>query len=322
MDATNIIGALAIVSAIVFGVIASRCILALIGDWKRVSWAHQSAGMGSGVAMVLVGGFRPLLGISSRLLRLSFVRVFLAKALEALKLTGVKGSLESICSMLVLACVILIALGAALGSWLAGAAFGICLIAGVSAWSSHVLEVHREAIRDDLPEAIRAMSACFHAGFSLQQTFAQLRDELTGPVSDLFGRAGDAMETGSSAREALDLIRSSQNVPELSFIAVALDVQHRCGGSLRHVLDAACESLESEMELRRSLRVHTAQARLSARVVTGVTVALVGVLSLLTDDFLGPFFSSAAGMAMLACALVMQCVGVLVIRRMLRVEVA
>lgn len=167
-----------------------------------------------------------------------------------------------------------------------------------------------------------SLKACFHAGFSLRQTFDQLKVELAGPIADLFGRASDAMETGSSAEEAIELIRSSQSVPELSFIAVALEVQHKSGGSMRHVLDAARESLEGELELRRSLKVQTAQARLSAQVVTGVTFALVGLLSLMTEDFLAPFFSSAAGMLMLAAALAMQCAGVMLIRRILKVEVS
>ena len=165
------------------------------------------------------------------------------------------------------------------------------------------------------------MSACFYAGYTLQQTFSQLQRELKGPIGGLFGTAQDAMDTGSTAKEALAALRGSSIVPELSFISVALEVQHRAGGSMRHVLDSACESLESELELRRSLRVHTAQARLSARVVTGVTVGLVGVLSLLTENFLAPFFSSGLGMAMLVAAVAMQCAGVLTIRKMLRVEV-
>ena len=90
---------------------------------------------------------------------------------------------------------------------------------------------------------------------------------------------------------------------------------------MQHVLDATRESLESELELKRSLRVHTAQARLSARVVVGVTIAMVALLSLITEGFLQPFFASPIGLCLLTIAIVMQVTGILLVRRLLDVEV-
>lgn len=195
------------------------------------------------------------------------------------------------------------------------------------AWPSAAAVVTRESgrrserIREALPNALRAMGVCFHAGFTLQQTFDQLQKEAQGPIAELFAQTAHDMQTGSSAREALEKLRGTQRVPELSFVSVALTVQHQTGGSMQNVLDATCDSLKNELELRQSLRVHTAQARLSARVVVGVSVALVAVLSLLSKDFLAPFFQSALGLGLLAIAIAMQVAGIFIVRRMLRVEV-
>ena len=49
---------------------------------------------------------------------------------------------------------------------------------------------------------------------------------------------------------------------------------------------------------------------------------LVALFSLMSPDFLSPFFSSVLGMAVLALALVMQMAGVVIVRRMLKVEAA
>lgn len=106
-------------------------------------------------------------------------------------------------------------------------------------------------------------------------------------------------------------------MPELAFVAVALDVQHRSGGSLAAVLDAARESVESEIDLARSLKVQTAQAQLSARIVTAMPFVLIALFSLMSPGFLSPFFESMAGMALLAAALVMQVAGVVLVHRML-----
>ena len=74
-------------------------------------------------------------------------------------------------------------------------------------------------------------------------------------------------------------------------------------------------------ELERSLHVQTAQARLSARIVSVMPFVLVALFSLVSEGFLEPFFNSAAGVALLLVALSMQAAGVLAVRRMLRVEV-
>ena len=90
---------------------------------------------------------------------------------------------------------------------------------------------------------------------------------------------------------------------------------------MHRVLAAARDSIERDLKTRRSLKVKTAQAKLSAQVVTAMPFVLVIVLSLLTEDFLAPFFSSVLGFGLLLAALVMQGAGVLVVRRMLDVKV-
>lgn len=322
MDASGFSGIAAIVFAFLFGLCACGLAISAIAGFVKSDSIQRSAGAGGIRARVLLSGFPPMVRLSACVLRFERADRFFQRICQRVSLGGGRCEKEAVCSDVLLAMAILLLAGAVFGSILAGIAFAVCLAAGLSGWAVRGIERHREAVREALPEAVRAMGACFHAGFSLRQTFDQLKVELAGPVAELFGQASDAMETGSSAEEAIELIRSSQSVPELSFIAVALEVQHKSGGSMRHVLDAARESLEGELELRRSLKVHTAQARLSAQVVTGVTFALVGLLSLMTEDFLAPFFSSAAGMLMLAAALVMQCSGVMLIRRILKVEVS
>ena len=91
---------------------------------------------------------------------------------------------------------------------------------------------------------------------------------------------------------------------------------------MKRVLDAASGSVESQIELRRSLRVQTAQAKLSARVVSVMPFVLIALFSLVSDGFLEPFFESALGLATLALALGMQAAGIAMVRRMLKVEVS
>ncbi|OUO92131.1 type II secretion system protein [Gordonibacter sp. An230] len=235
---------------------------------------------------------------------------------------GVPASEVSLVSAF-LASAFLVALvtGLALASPVGGVAAAVCLCAVVTARLKKFEERRRDAMRDAVPEALRSMGVCFRSGFSLLQTLQQVAGEAPEPLGALFGRAAHRLQAGQGASEALDALREGATVPELSFVAVALNVQHEAGGSLSQVLEAARESVEGEIELNRSLRVQTAQAKLSARIVSVMPFVLIAVFSLVSEGFLEPFFSSAAGFALLALALGMQAAGVLAVRRMLAAEV-
>ena len=89
---------------------------------------------------------------------------------------------------------------------------------------------------------------------------------------------------------------------------------------MRQVLEAARDTVKGELALRRSLRVQTAQAKLSARIVAVMPFILVTAFSLASPNFLMPFFTSLPGIALFAIAITMQLAGILLVRKALVVE--
>ena len=187
--------------------------------------------------------------------------------------------------------------------------------------------MHQEAKREDVlryqvPDAMRSLAACFHAGYSLPQAFLQTAEEVASPSKELFARVAHDVNMGISVHDALQTFKKSSGVPELAFVAVALDIQHVSGGSVGPILELAENSVMRSLELKRFLRTQTAQARFSARVVSGVPLVLVLALSATSPHFLTPFFQTFQGLALLVLAISLQVIGVVAIRRLLDVEVS
>lgn len=203
--------------------------------------------------------------------------------------------------------------------WGCVAAAGTVVAAAVTVSSLQAKDA--DALREQMPEVLRALSRCLQSGMTLEQTFTQIAGECEGQFATLFGDAARMLATGSGVEEALSHIRSHCGVPEMAFLAVALDVQHRTGGSMASVLEAAQKAVVGRLDLARQLKVQTAQARLSARVVTVLPFALLAVLSLMSPGFLDPLLGSAGGWAMLGFAVLLQAAGIAMVRRILR-EVA
>ncbi len=247
-----------------------------------------------------------------------WVRCWSADVARMLERRGLPATAEGACSCAVAALAALFVGGWVLAGPLAGCALSAFASALVATAVRRDRERGAEELRDATPEALRSLGACFQAGLSLLQTFRQVGGEIDGALGASFHRAAHVLETGGTVPEALAGLKEGASA-EMAFVAVALDIQHTSGGSMRQVLDAAGDSVASEMELRRSMRVQTAQAKLSARIVSVMPFALIAVFSLTTEDFLEPFFSSVAGMGLLALAVALQVSGIVLVRRVLTV---
>ena len=188
------------------------------------------------------------------------------------------------------------------------------LVLRIQAWRDAL----DDALRDGVPSALSTMAECFQSGYSLVQTMQMVSEQSAGKLAGVFGKCANMLQLGASSGEALGALRANAKVGELSFVAVALDVQHQTGGSIVSVLGTAEKMVQDKIDLRRSLQVQTAQARLSARVVCVMPFVLAFILSMVSEGFLTPFFSSPAGFAMLGVALVMEGGGVVMVRRMLK----
>ena len=287
--------------------------------------ARQAAGMRALVremfAYVLRNGIDITSGMARRLLRISRVAWICENAVRLVQRKGFVASAQSIASV---SCFALIALACVCAmmtqSFLAGVLVPLCAVLVLTSYCSHEHERELDTLRDQVPDALRCMEACLHAGLSLPQAFSEVASEISSPAKELFARVSHDLEMGYAMDEALARFRKLSGLPELGFVAMALDVQYACGGSATPILRSAEDSITKGLELRRALRVQTAQARLSAQVVSIMPFFLMAVLSLISPGFLDPFFASVQGMALLALAVLMQVAGVLMVRRLLALE--
>lgn len=266
-------------------------------------------------------GYALLLPTAARLNKVERVAECVHEAVALCDSRGVATKPDAVLSVALaligaLACAVLVLTRSAAGA----VAVSACAIVVAYVVAGSLRDKRQDAVREAVPGALEAMAACFGSGFTLLQTFRQLSQETPGYLGATFARCSHVLETGGTAQQALEELRVGAHAPDLAFVAVALEVQHQSGGSMKQVLAAASDSVKSELALRRSLRVQTAQAKLSARIVVVMPFVLVAAFSLISPDFLKPFFSSVVGYALLAAAIAMQVAGVVLVHRALSVD--
>lgn len=259
--------------------------------------------------------------ISNYALKLTFFRETATNLATFLVVKGERATPEAVSSVLVVG-VFLIFIMSTLLTF--SFVFGICLsllaLVLTSTICSNRLEAHAHQIRAMVPDALRAMGDCAKSGLSLMQTLEQTSKECGGSLGRVFLSAANRMKMGLSTPQSLSLLSEIKEVPELKFVSVALQVQHISGGSITPVLEEARVAVLSEIDLLRTLRIQTVQAKMSAAIVTVMPFLLLALFSFMSPDFLHPFLSSPIGVVMLVVALSMQGLGVWCVRKILKNE--
>lgn len=321
METKGILLVAGAVFAGVSGIVLACALCSSALDRLRSKRAMVRSGIsGSLLSAVLSDGVPALMGPACIVLRSQRAGVFAGGMVAEARVAGCACTEESVMSFLIFC---LLAVGfaafAVSGSPVCVAAIWGCALLGLGTWINRRRERRREEMREEIPEALQSMKACFQTGYSLSQTISEVEQRSKGALRELFSRVSGVLETGGGADAALGELKRGSSEPELVFLATALEIQHRTGSSMQRILEATRQSVSDEIELKRSLRTQTAQAKLSAQIVTVMPFALIGLFSLVSPGFLAPFFESPLGLGLLAVALGMQALGIALVRKMLKV---
>ncbi|MDY4041345.1 MAG: type II secretion system F family protein [Collinsella sp.] len=203
----------------------------------------------------------------------------------------------------------------------AGLAVGAALPMAALALGARSAGARRASeVETAMPEAFKALAIALGSGCSLAQAMRFVGSHAREPVRTEFMRVGFSIDCGISATEALDGLLARLRAPGLDMVALALKVSQRTGSPLKDLLVQASDAVGLRMQLKRQLDVKTSQARMSARMVAGMPVALIGVLSLLSPDFrVG--VARPAGAVSIALALALNAVAWTVINRIMKVRI-
>lgn len=202
------------------------------------------------------------------------------------------------------------------------------LVVGVGApwllFSARAARRARAAARKveaEMPEAFAALAIALGSGHSLSQGMRFVGSHAQEPVRTEFMRVSYAIECGVPATSALDDLLERLPAPGLGLVSLALKVSQRTGAPLRGLLADAADMVGERMELARRLDVKTSQARMSARLVALMPLAMIAMLTLLSPDFRAGL-ATPLGMGSVLIALVLNLMAWGIIRHIMEVDVS
>lgn len=228
-------------------------------------------------------------------------------------------------SLIVLSLVLAIAAGVAASLFVrTPAAVPAAALLGLAApflWLLRKRSVRMAKFEEQFPDALDLMARAIRAGHAFQTSMGMVAEELATPVGPEFRKTFDQQNFGLPLREALDGLAARVPLLDIRFFVIAVAIQRESGGNLSEILENLAHVVRERFKIRRQVRTHTAHGRFTGYVLLGLPAALAAALSYINPEQMQLLFREQMGQMMLAGAVVMQVIGFIWIRQVIKIEV-
>ncbi|MGW8393349.1 type II secretion system F family protein [Pseudoduganella sp. HUAS MS19] len=176
-------------------------------------------------------------------------------------------------------------------------------------------------VDQQLPDALDLIGRALRAGHAFPTAMKMVGDEMNAPIADEFKATFDEVNFGISMNDALMNMATRVPSTDLRYFVIAVMIQRETGGNLAELLDNISKIVRERMKLLGQIRVLSAEGRMSAWVLGLLPFAAALMIQLSNPGFLAVLYTDPAGQKMVAGALVMMFLGVLAMRKIIRIRV-
>jgi tight adherence protein B len=224
-------------------------------------------------------------------------------------------------AVLAVGTVLLAALATMVASFAAGLVVAVAAPLSVIAWVNRTGRKRVRAIEDQLPSVLQLLAGSLDSGTSLLHALEMVVEEGRPPLAEEFARVIGETRVGRPLMESLEAMAQRTGSRDVDWTVEAMRIQMQTGGKLADTLRVLADFMRARVEVRGEVQALSAEARLSAKILTGLPLLLSGYMLAFRRDYFQPLYSTSAGRTMLLVAVSGIVLGTVWMRRIVRVEV-
>ncbi len=172
-----------------------------------------------------------------------------------------------------------------------------------------------------LPDALDLMGRALRSGHAFPSALQMVGDEMPDPIASEFRAVHDEVNFGVSLQQALTNLTERVPLTDLRYFVVSVLIQRESGGNLTEVLSNLSRLIRERLKLLSKVRVLSSEGRLSAWILVLMPFLLAGLMSIVNPDFIAPLWNDPMGISIVQNMLFLMCVGVLMLRSIVRIRV-
>jgi tight adherence protein B len=177
------------------------------------------------------------------------------------------------------------------------------------------------AFEEAFPEALDLISRALKAGHAFATGLKMVADEMPEPIGPEFRKTFDEQNFGLPLKDALDNLTHRVPIIDVRFFATAVLIQRETGGNLSEILENLAHVVRERFKILRQVRVYTAHGRMTGYVLLALPAVLCIALMFINPDHMNILFREHIGQMLLLTAIVMQTIGYVWIRQVVKIEV-
>jgi len=188
-------------------------------------------------------------------------------------------------------------------------------------WLSMARNRRLKRLEAQLPDAVELIARALRAGHAFPTALQMVSEELPDPIGGEFASAFEEVNYGLPISDAMMNLAARVPVEDLRFFAVAVVLQRETGGNLAEILDNIGKLIRERFKLYGTIRVLSAEGKMSAWVLTLLPFIAALTLNLVSPGFMEVLWKDPAGLNLVMLALFAMVAGVFWLWRIVQIRV-
>ena len=174
---------------------------------------------------------------------------------------------------------------------------------------------------EQLPETLDLISRAMRAGHAFPSALQMVAEESQNPTGSEFRLTFEEINYGIAVKDALMNLATRVPSADLRYFVIAVLIQRETGGNLAELLGNISALIRARFKLLGTIRVLSAEGRLSAWILTLLPLGTALAINLVNPGFMEILWTDVTGVKMLKITLAMMAFGIFWMWRIVKIRV-
>lgn len=202
---------------------------------------------------------------------------------------------------------------------------GIAAFVGFLGFPRWVLSVMRKRRQNkflnDFADAVDIMVRGLKSGLPVSEAMKIIATETGAPVGPEFTEIVEGQRIGIAIDQGMERMVERVPLAEVNFLAIVMTIQSKTGGNLSEALGNLSRVLRDRKKMKAKVKSVSQEAKSSAAIIGSLPFALIGLMTVMNPNYLGPLFHTSTGNMLIAGSAIWMTLGVLVMRQMMNFQI-
>jgi tight adherence protein B len=181
--------------------------------------------------------------------------------------------------------------------------------------------MRKNKFQDQLVDGLMILSSALKSGMSLNQAVEILVEEMPSPLNEEFALVMQENRMGVPLEECLVHLKQRMPLDDLGLIISAIGVARETGGDLTEIFSQLVFTIREKNKLERKVRTLTVQGRLQGVIMGILPIGFGFFINYVNPESINVLRNTKVGQMLIVYAVVSEIIGLILIRKLSRVEV-